>query len=149
MACPATVGGEERGEIRLRMSLRYSLRAAVDDEELSALHARAFGAPVALVRWLQRLEKHSLTWVTAWEGDRLVGFVNVIGDGGAHAVLLDTVVEPDLQGQGVGRALVEHAVDAARGAGCDWMHVDYEPGHAAFYEQVCGFRPTTAGLMRL
>jgi hypothetical protein len=47
---------------------------------------------------------------------------------------------------GIGRDLV-HAVTAeAFKAGCDWVHVDYEPGLADFYENSCGFRPTAAGL---
>ncbi len=56
--------------------------------------------------WSERLARHSLTWVTAADSaGSLVGFVNVIGDGGRHAVLLDTIVEPEYQGHGIGRAL--------------------------------------------
>lgn len=37
----------------------------------------------------------------------------------------------------------------ARTAGCEWLHVDYEPHLAHFYLNKCGFRPARAGLMRL
>jgi len=133
------------------MNMILVRRGPVDDAALSALHARAFGSPVGVVTpWSARLERHSLTWVTATDaaGD-LVGFVNVIGDGGAHAVLLDTVVEPGRQGQGIGRALVAEAVEAARDLGCEWLHVDFEADRAGFYLEGCGFRTTAAGLMRL
>ena len=45
----------------------------------------------AEVGWWDRIRPHSLGWVTARDGDgRLVGFVNVVSDGGVHAFLLDT-----------------------------------------------------------
>lgn len=123
----------------------------VDDAALSALHARAFASQAQHVdRWSERLARHSLTWVTATDpAGGLVGFVNVIGDGGQHAVLLDTVVEPVRQGQGIGRALVSAAADAAREHGCVWLHVDFEADRTGFYLDGCGFRATAAGILPL
>jgi GNAT superfamily N-acetyltransferase len=135
---------------RAGMAVDYELGGAVGDRELTLMHAKAFGtASTSDSPWGDRLARHSIAWVVARDGDRLVGFVNVIGDGGGHAVLLDTVVDPEHQGRGVGRALVDRAASAASDAGCEWLHVDYEPELADFYERVCGFRPTDAGLIRL
>lgn len=39
-------------------------------------------------------------------------------------------------------------MDAARGKGIEWIHVDYEPHLRTFYEK-CGFRQTEAGLMKI
>lgn len=126
------------------------VRFAVDDAALSELHALAVGATAAEPHpWAERLARHSLTWVGAFDGERLVGFVHVVWDGGAHAFLLDTVVHPERQRGGLGRALVAAAVAEARRAGCAWLHVDYEPELAAFYRDACGFAPTEAGLLRL
>ncbi|WP_196250742.1 alpha/beta fold hydrolase [Cellulomonas sp. JZ18] len=125
------------------------VRGALTDGELEALHAAAFGGPPSATPWRRRLDRHSLTWVTARMDGRLVGFVNVIGDGGEHAVLLDTCVAPDVERRGVGRALVAAAADEARRNGCTWLHADYEPRFARFYENACGFRPTEAGVLRL
>jgi GNAT superfamily N-acetyltransferase len=90
----------------------------------------------------------SLTWITARREGRLVGYVNVIGDGGAHAFILDTTVHPDERRRGLGVQLVQAAATDARVQGAAWLHVDYEPHLETFYQQ-CGFRPTAAGLMRL
>lgn len=79
---------------------------------------------------------------------RLVGFVNVAWDGGIHAFLLDTCVDPARQGEGVGRELVRRATDAARDAGCAWLHVDFEPQLEGFYARG-GFSSAPAGLLRL
>jgi GNAT superfamily N-acetyltransferase len=132
------------------MTIALVSRFPVDDRLLSALHARAFGGDPAEVQpWAERLERHALTWVGAFEGDRLTGFVQVCWDGGRHAFLLDTVVDPQAQGHGIGTALVEAAAAEARAAGCDWLHVDFEPHLQHFYLDSCHFRPTAAGLLRL
>lgn len=123
-------------------------RFTVDDVTLSDLHARAFGHPPEPVPWAERLERHALTWVGAFDGDRLVGFVQVCWDGGEHAFLLDTAVDPDAQRRGLGTALVRRATADVRAAGCAWLHVDFEPHLADFYAG-CGFRPTQAGLIKL
>ncbi len=125
-------------------------RFTVDDGQVSALHARAFGGDPSLVApWAERLERHALTWIGAFEGERLVGFVQVCWDGGEHAFLLDTAVDPDRQHRGIGAALVKAAADEVRAAGCSWLHVDFEPHLEHFYLERCGFRATRAGLLRL
>ncbi|MFI8822446.1 GNAT family N-acetyltransferase [Streptomyces sp. NPDC053431] len=89
-----------------------------------------------------------LLHVTARRDGRLVGYVNVVGDGGVHAFLLDTTVHPDERRAGLGTALVRTAAAAARERGAHWLHVDFEPRLTRFHEE-CGFRPTAAGLMDL
>jgi GNAT superfamily N-acetyltransferase len=126
----------------------YRVRGPVDDVALSALHDEAFGVPGPVQPWNTRLHHHSLTWVEAYTGARLVGFVNVAWDGGTHAFLLDTCVAPDRQGQGVGAELVRRATLAVREAGCTWLHVDFEARLETFYAR-CGFTPTPAGLLSL
>jgi len=56
------------------------------------------------------------------------------------------VVHPDLRHLGIGRDLVRMVTGEAFKAGCDWVHVDYEPELVNFYQNACGFRPTPAGL---
>lgn len=131
------------------LDLSFAVSPPIDDDELDALHAAAFGGAPVGAPWRARMDRHSLFWVTAHRGEALVGFVNVVGDGGAHAILLDTCVDPSLQGHGIGARLVAHAADEARHRGCHWLHADYEPHLKAFYEGRCGLRPTTAGLLRL
>ena len=132
------------------MTVDLVTRFAVDDVELSTLHARAFGTdPARLQPWRRRLADHALTWVGAFDEGRLVGFVQVAWDGGPHAFLIDTAVDPNHQGRGIGAALVKAAEDETRAAGCEWLHVDFEPHLESFYLRSCGFRPTSAGLIRL
>lgn len=80
---------------------------------------------------------------------RLVGFVNVPWDGGPHAFVIDPIVAIDSRQRGIGRRLVEMAVEAAREDGSDWIHVDFDTDLASFYLDACGFEPTPAGVLRL
>ncbi len=131
------------------MVIDYQWRGEVDDDHLNALHAEGFGGPAVGAGWRARLERHSLGWVCAREGDMLVGFVNLAWDGGAHAFVLDTVVAPDRRSRGVGAELVARAAEGARAAGCHWLHVDFEEHLRSFYFEACGFSTTAAGLIAL
>jgi GNAT superfamily N-acetyltransferase len=124
-----------------------SWRGDVANAELDALHADAFGTPSG-ADWRALLERHSLGWTSARDGDRLVGFANVLWDGRTHAWLQDVMVAGSARRTGVGRALVGAAVAEARAAGCAWLHADYAAEHAPFYA-ACGFAPTAAGLVSL
>lgn len=90
----------------------------------------------------------SLAYVTAYNEDELVGFVNLAWDGGEHAFLLDTLVHPDFRHRGIGSELVRQAIQEASLRNIKWVHVDFEPHLRGFYAG-CGFRPTEAGLVRL
>jgi ribosomal protein S18 acetylase RimI-like enzyme len=90
----------------------------------------------------------SLAHVGAYDGTVLIGFVNVAWDGGVHAFILDTCVDPAYQRQGIALALLAQAAETARARGAAWLHVDFEPRLEALYRQA-GFGHTAAGLMRL
>jgi GNAT superfamily N-acetyltransferase len=124
-------------------------RGAFGNDELNALHAECFEHRVLDDDWWGQLNRFSLGWVCLRQAGRLAGFVNVAWDGGVHAFLLDTAVTPSLQRQGHATRLVAEAVAQARAAGCEWLHVDFDPHLRGFYLDACGFQPTEAGLVRL
>jgi ribosomal protein S18 acetylase RimI-like enzyme len=127
----------------------YEWRGTFENEELNALHAEAFEHLVLEDDWRAQVEGHSLGWVCARERGELVGFVNVAWDGGVHAFVLDTAVARRAGRRGIGTGLVRIAVESARAAGCEWLHVDFEDHLRAFYFDACGFQPTNAGLIAL
>ncbi|WP_262705098.1 MULTISPECIES: GNAT family N-acetyltransferase [Streptomyces] len=129
--------------------MKYEWRGDFDNASLNALHADGFGHPLAQTDWRERLERHSLGWVCAGEGGSLIGFVNVVWDGGAHAFILDTVVAQHCRSRGVGAVLVATAAKEARAAKCEWLHVDFEEHLRSFYFNACGFKETAAGLIAL
>jgi len=129
--------------------ITHEWRGRFSNAALNALHAEGFGHPVLEDDWWAQVNRHSLGWVCAREGDDLVGFVNVAWDGGVHAFILDTLVTARVRNQGVGTGLIAVAAENARAAGCEWLHVDFEDDLRPFYFGSCGFTPTNAGLIAL
>ena len=125
------------------------MAGSFENAEVNALHAEGFGHRVLDDDWRGQVERHSLGWVCARDGTDLVGFVNVAWDGGVHAFVLDTLVAPRARRRGMGTRLVARAVDEAREAGCEWIHVDFDDDLATFYFEACGFVPTKAGVIAL
>jgi GNAT superfamily N-acetyltransferase len=129
--------------------VRYEWRASFANADVNTLHAEGFRHAVLDTDWQSRVERHSLGWVCAVETARLIGFVNVAWDGGAHAFVIDTVVARDRRHHGIGRGLLDVAKQESLAAGCEWLHVDYEEELREFYLGACGFEPTAAGLIAL
>jgi GNAT superfamily N-acetyltransferase len=131
------------------MAVSFHWRGDFDNAEVNVLHAEAFGHRVLEDDWQAQVQQHSLVWVCARDGARLVGFVNVAWDGGVHAFVLDTMVRAGAARQGIGTELVAVSVAEARAAGCEWLHVDFDDHLREFYFEACGFEPTNAGLIKL
>jgi GNAT superfamily N-acetyltransferase len=136
------------------MTVTFEWRGAFTNAEMNALHAEAFAMRVfdeSEWNWQRQVSEHSLGWVLARDDadGALTGFVNVPWDGLVHAWIQDTMVARAGRGQGIGTRLIEVATDAARAAGCEWLHVDFDDDLREFYFGACGFRPTNGGLIAL
>jgi GNAT superfamily N-acetyltransferase len=134
------------------MSITYEWRGIFSNDEVNRLHAEAFEHRVfeeAEWNWERLVREHSLGWVLSRDSDELVGFVNVPWDGLVHAWIQDTMVAAKARRLGVGARLVSTAQKGARGAGCEWLHVDFDEDLRPFYIDACGFTPTSAGLIAL
>jgi GNAT superfamily N-acetyltransferase len=131
------------------VTITYEWRGAFDNAALNALHAEGFGHRVLADDWWGQVNRHSLGWVCAWDGDDLVGFVNLPWDGAVHAFILDTLTAQRMRRQGIGRELVAVAAREAAAAGCEWLHVDFDEHLSDFYFDACGFTPAPAGLIAL
>ncbi|GAB2957458.1 GNAT family N-acetyltransferase [Saccharothrix stipae] len=129
--------------------IEYEWRGRFDNPEVNGLHAEEFDHRPLDDDWWGQVTRHSLGWVTARRDGHLIGFVNVAWDGAIHAFVLDTLVTAPERRHGVGRHLVATAVDGARAAGCEWLHVDFDDHLKPFYFDSCGFQPTNAGLIAL
>jgi len=134
------------------MAVEYTWRGDFSNEEMNALHAEAFETRVydeSDWNWRDQVERHSLGWVIAREGEALLGFVNVPWDGLVHAWIQDTMVARSARHRGVGKELIAVATRGAREAGCEWLHVDFDDDLRGFYFGACGFTRTNAGLIEL
>jgi len=73
----------------------------------------------------------------------IVGFAAVLPRPDGNAELDALFVEPSLWKRGVGRLLVDHCADLARGRASRLLHVVGNP-HAEGFYAACGFRTTGA-----
>lgn len=128
------------------MQIEYKDDPNPVNKALGALWKSAWNDPS--IRDFSPILARSLAHVGAFTGQKLIGFVNVAWDGGIHAFLLDTCVDPEFRKLGIATGLVERAKILARQRGAEWLHVDFEPHLTGFYRKL-GFASTEAGLIRL
>ena len=63
---------------------------------------------------IKKILKNSSIVVSAWKGNRLVGFGRATNDGIYRAVLWDVVIANDLQGKGLGKQLLKELLNSKR-----------------------------------
>jgi ribosomal protein S18 acetylase RimI-like enzyme len=64
---------------------------------------------------IQQMLDQSQLVLAAWAGDRLVGAARVLTDGALFAYLCDLAVEPDVQGLGIGKRLIDGVLERCQG----------------------------------
>ena len=80
----------------------------VDFVQLQSLFTKtAFWARSRTMEDLQTPLTNSNPVVTVWASDRLIGFARATSDGIYRAAIWDVIVDPDYQGMGLGRKLVQ------------------------------------------
>jgi GNAT superfamily N-acetyltransferase len=128
-------------------TISFTLNPAVTTRAVSELRASVGWEP------FEREEQHRWDgyWATVGGFDEqgtLIAWCALLSDGQQHGVLLDVMVHPQRQKQGIGRALVAEAIDHFRAQRIRIIHVDFLPERAAFYER-CGFRIGLGGIYQL
>ncbi len=119
---------------------------ALGNDELNELFGSVW--PSHTWRDFQPVLARSFTYLAAYHGLHLVGFLNVAWDGGVHGFILDTTVHKESQRKGLGVRLLREPEQIARAHGLEWLHVDFEPELESFY-RAAGYAGTRAGLLRL
>jgi len=82
-----------------------------------------------------RILKNTYLYYIARQNDRLIGFISVISDGVADAMLLNLMIHPELQGQGIGTYLVQQVIKDLQAEGIRCIHVTFEENLEDFYKQ--------------
>ena len=89
---------------------------------------------------------NSLVFITAYKGDKLVGFGRVIDDGALNYYIQDLIVEENIRGLGIGRVIMKELLAEITERARDGATIGLMAavGKEAFYKQL-GFvsRPNT------
>ncbi|MEY2644299.1 MAG: hypothetical protein RLZZ124_1447 [Cyanobacteriota bacterium] len=99
------------------------------------LDAHSFWARGRTAAQLGQMLRGSQAVVSAWRGNRLVGFGRANSDGVFRAVLWDVVVAADEQGRGLGRRLVETLLTDPALKGVERIYL-MTTNSAGFYTQL-------------
>lgn len=83
--------------------------------------------------------EHSLLVLAAYEGDRLLGIIRVVGDGATVVFIQDILVYPDHRRKGVGTALLQAVLDRYQHVRQIELVTDNTEETVAFYRSL-GFR---------
>jgi ribosomal protein S18 acetylase RimI-like enzyme len=84
--------------------------------------------------------------VGAWDGERLVGYARIVGDGVLRAFIEDVVVDEALRGQGIGTGLMQHTLGLLHDI--EGIRLDTDAHNIAFYEKF-GFEVAGNTAMRI
>jgi len=79
----------------------------------------------------------SANWfaVSAFNGERLVGFGRVVSDGVVHAMIYEMIVLPEYQGQGIGKQILRLIVQKCLEANIRDIQLFCARGKRSFYEK--------------
>lgn len=92
---------------------------------------------------------HNAFHLCCFDGDRLVGYVAVISNGVTDAYIQDLMVHPDYQQKGIGRQLMQRALDRLRADGIYMVSVIYGEATLQRYYEGFGFTTMLCGQMEL
>ncbi|MGX6972309.1 GNAT family N-acetyltransferase [Vagococcus lutrae] len=117
----------------------------LEEKELQELYeAVGWSAYTRDMPTLQRAISHSLHVVTAWQDDRLVGLIRVVGDGLTIVYIQDLLVHPDFQKQGIGTELMKAILSRYSDVRQLVLLTEEAPDVRNFYE-ACGFTSCDQG----
>ena len=100
--------------------------------------SNAFWASDRKLSTIRKILAGSTVVVSLWRKERMVGFGRATSDGISRAVLWDIVIANDLQGNGLGRKVVEALVNSRQLINADRIYL-MTTYRSEFYEQL-GFK---------
>ncbi|PZO19882.1 MAG: GNAT family N-acetyltransferase [Leptolyngbya foveolarum] len=126
----------------------FSVDRTIDLYELEEL-CDAVGWSRRPIRKVRKAIQHSFLVITMWEQKgtrkRLVGFSRATSDHAFNATIWDVVVHPDLQGKGLGKALMKQLIKKLRNEDISNVTLFADPEVVEFYKQI-GFMPDPEGI---
>jgi GNAT superfamily N-acetyltransferase len=115
--------------------------ATVDWEQVLNLFRKVYWKH-RVVEDIEKAFKSSTTTIFIYKEDAIIAFGRVIGDGRYYAMLADIIVDPDYQGQGLGKYLVTTLNNQLKNY--HFVNLSAAPGADKFYKSMGWKKQTTA-----
>jgi len=84
---------------------------------------------------LEKAVRNSLSVITAWEDNQLVGLIRVVGDGCTILYIQDILVKPDFQNRNIGTNLMNKIIDKYKDVRQKVLLTEEAPDVRHFYEK--------------
>jgi ribosomal protein S18 acetylase RimI-like enzyme len=126
------------------MNLSFVERPVLNAGEVSALR-KAVGWDERESQLAEILGK-TYYWAACFDGERLVGSVDVVSDGVDDAYIRNLIVHPAYQRCGIGLKLLEMVTSQTKKDGIKTTNVLFDPALALFYRKA-GFKIVGGGLI--
>ena len=85
---------------------------------------------------LEQALPHSLAVYLAFDGEKIVGLIRLVGDGFSSVFVQDLIVLPTYQRQGIGRALMKQALGDFKGAYQVQLVTEQTEKNVGFYRSI-------------
>lgn len=128
-----------------RLTLREGLDGLTPSRILTLYRRAPLYRRISDPKKVQQMFEASSFVLSAWEGGHLVGVARVMTDGVLFSYLCDLAVEPDVQGLGIGRALIDGVLERCKGTELVLRDSDLS---ARFYEKLGFARVGNAWVIR-
>ena len=148
MGTPIQIVRHRPGALGLRLGFGPGLRPRRALRQLQALFAdNTFWAAGRSQASLARMLRGSEAVVSAWQRGQLVGFGRATSDGAYRAVLWDVVIAQGIEGQGLGRRVVESLLTSPALGSVERIYL-MTTKSKGFYERL-GFREVNSQWLML
>jgi N-acetylglutamate synthase-like GNAT family acetyltransferase len=128
------------------MGFQIKRKPALEPAQINALRTAINWQPSAFDYTLA-LER-SFLYYGVLENHNLIGFLNVISDGVSYALIVDMMVHPTYQHQGIGKQLLQTAIQDLQTTNVARVCVMFDESLRDFYTSL-GFTNLEGGLLRL
>ncbi len=91
---------------------------------------------------ISKLISGSFSFLSAWNGDKLVGFGRVISDGFNDAYIQDVYVDQNYRKQGIAGNIISKLTEYCNSRKVNWIALIAAPGSVSLYEKL-GFEKMT------
>lgn len=118
------------------MNIVFKDEKQIDQQHLKALYEDVeWYAYTRDLHQLQQALENSLYVITAWEGERLVGLIRVVGDGLTILYIQDILVLNSYQNQGIATELMNRVLEKYKDVRQKVLLTEEAPDVRHFYEK--------------
>ena len=93
-------------------NIRYT--DSISSEDYLMLR-KAVGFKELSVRQVETALRNNAFLIVAKDGDKTVGMTRLVADGAYIAIIVDVMVLPEYQGNGIGRVMIEETINCIKG----------------------------------